>query len=189
MRDITVSARVIAATNRPLEEAVAAKTLREDLSYRLKVFPIEIPPLRERVEDILPLARFFVEEYRRSFHKRVEGFDAEAERHLVDYRWPGNVRELRNVVERAIIVVPDGGTIGVDVLPAEISEDPGSGAAGADGLLFRSEARLIREALETCGGNQSRAAAHLGISRGALARRMRRLGIPAGCGAPGAKGE
>ncbi|MGB8929896.1 MAG: sigma-54 dependent transcriptional regulator [Anaeromyxobacteraceae bacterium] len=178
LRDIAVSARVIAATNRPLEEAVAAKTLREDLYYRLKVFPIEIPPLRERVEDILPLARLFVDTFQRDFRKRVQGLDTEAERHLLDYRWPGNVRELRNVVERAMIVVTPGGTIGVDTLPAEIAEDSAVSPEAPDGALSRSEARLIREALEATGNNQSRAATQLGISRGALSRRMRRLGIP-----------
>jgi len=185
VRDLSANVRVIAATNRDLEQAVAARTLREDLYYRLKVFPIHIPALRERPEDILPLARTFLDGYCASFRKRVTGLEDEAERLLLAYRWPGNVRELRNVMERAMILAPGGMPLTAELLPAELrGVHPLEPAPEPGGLLAQSEARLIREALEACGGNQSRAASQLGISRGALARRLRRLGIalPAGDG-------
>jgi DNA-binding NtrC family response regulator len=179
VRDIAVDVRVVAATNRNLEQAVAARTLREDLYYRIKVFPIRIPPLRERPEDVLPLARLFVGCYNRDFRKRVLGLEPEAEQRLCEYRWPGNVRELRNVVERAMILAVDESPIAADLLPAELSEEivPVGAEPELGGALAQAERRLIREALDACDGNQSRAAAQLGISRGALARRMRRLRI------------
>jgi DNA-binding NtrC family response regulator len=186
VRDIAVDVRIIASTNRDLDQALAAKTLREDLYYRLKVFPIRIPSLHERIEDILPLTRMFLDGYNRTFRKHVPGLEPEAERHLLEYRWPGNVRELRNVVERAMILAAGEAPIGVDLLPPELSDLPsalsdrttsGEVASEPAGALAQAEARLIREALAASDGNQSRAAAQLGISRGALARRLRRLGI------------
>ncbi|MCC7538443.1 MAG: sigma-54-dependent Fis family transcriptional regulator [Deltaproteobacteria bacterium] len=180
VRDLPADVRVIAATNRNLEQAVAAHTFREDLYYRLKVFPITIPPLCERRADILPLARMLLEGFARAFRKPVVGFDAESEQRLVDYAWPGNVRELRNAIERAMILVRAEDHIGLDLLPAEIAEavlGDHPSQVGPSGALADAEGRLIREALKSSGGNQSRAAALLGISRGALARRMHRLGI------------
>ena len=182
VRDLAADLRIIAATNRDLQRAIEARTLREDLYYRLKVFPIVIPPLRERREDILPLARQFMTDYRGSFRKRVRELEPEAERRLLAYAWPGNARELRNVIERAMILADDDAPLGVDLLPAEIGEARTAEDVATEpaGPLAQHEARLIREALASSGGNQSRAAAQLGISRGALARRMRRLGIAVG---------
>ena len=96
--------RIIAATNRNLEKAVEDKSFREDLFYRLNVFPIVVPPLRERVEDIPALAWEFVDEFSRSFGKPIESIARESVRELEQYSWPGNVRELRNVIERAVIL-------------------------------------------------------------------------------------
>src|SRR5262245_66100940 len=103
-RDIKVDLRIIAATNRPLETRVKDGQFREDLFYRLNVIPIYIPPLRERREDILPLARHFVLDANTRFHKSIKGFTPEAERLMVEYQWPGNVRELRNLIERLVIL-------------------------------------------------------------------------------------
>ncbi|HEY3353357.1 MAG TPA: sigma-54 dependent transcriptional regulator [Polyangia bacterium] len=179
LRDITADVRVIAATNRNLDEAVAQRRLREDLFYRLKVFPITIPPLRQRREDVLPLARAFLGTFNRTFRKSVPGLEPEVERVLLEYRWPGNVRELRNVIERAMILAAADAPLSVDLLPAEL----GGGGVGeevigdATGALATVEVRMIREALAASGGNQSRAAAQLGISRDALRRRLRRFGL------------
>jgi len=173
-RDLAADVRVIAATNRDLAQAVAERRFREDLLYRLKVFPIEVPPLRQRPEDVLPLARAFVATYASAFRKVVTGITAHAEEMLVAYRWPGNVRELRNVVERAIILAPERAQLGLEHLPPELYGDE---ADESEGLLRDTEGRLIREALAACGGNQSKAAAQLGIGRDALRRRMRRHGL------------
>ena len=101
---IKVDVRIIAATNRNLEDAVRDKTFREDLFYRLNVFPVVVPPLRERVEDIPALVWSFIDEFSRSFGKTIESISKESMRELQRYPWPGNVRELRNVIERAVIV-------------------------------------------------------------------------------------
>jgi len=172
-KDLTADVRVIAATNRDLDEAVAQKRFREDLYYRLKVFPIEVPPLRQRREDVLPLARVFVAAYATSFRKRVAGISPDAENVLTAHRWPGNIRELRNVIERAVILVVEGSPICVEHLPPEIAAGDDEGT----GVLSETEARLIREALAECAGNQTRAAAQLRIGRDALRRRMKRYGI------------
>jgi transcriptional regulator with GAF, ATPase, and Fis domain len=104
VQPVKVDVRIIAATNRNLEDAVRDKTFREDLYYRLNVFPIVVPPLRERVEDIPALAWTFVEEFARSFGRSIESISEESLRELQRYDWPGNVRELRNVIERAVIL-------------------------------------------------------------------------------------
>src|SRR5262249_61523933 len=103
-RDIKVDLRIIAATNRPLETRVKEGQFREDLFYRLNVIPIHIPPLRERRDDIMPLARHFVIDANTRFHKSIKGFSPEAERVMMGYQWPGNVRELRNLIERLVIL-------------------------------------------------------------------------------------
>ncbi len=181
IRDITTDVRVIAATNRDLDQALAEKTLRQDLYYRLKVFPLRIPPLRERREDVMPLAHMFLTTYSRAFRKHVVALTPEAEQLLLEYPWPGNVRELRNVIERAMILAGEETTIGVDLFPQELVEGATQpdAATRPTGALAQAEATMIREALAACDGNQSRAAAQLGIGRGVLARRLRRLGIAA----------
>jgi two-component system, NtrC family, response regulator AtoC len=172
IRTLAADVRVIAATNRDLDVAITHKTLREDLYYRLQVFPIEIPPLRQRPEDIVPLARAFLGAFGRALRKPLRGLDAEAEGALLAYGWPGNVRELRNVIERAIILAPADGAITSDLLPAGRAD-----VGEPHGALAEHERQLIRDALHASGGNQSRAAAQLGISRDALRRRMRRHGL------------
>jgi transcriptional regulator with GAF, ATPase, and Fis domain len=118
---IKVDVRVLAATNRDLHKAVREKTFREDLYYRLSVFPVQLPPLHDRKEDIPPLAVFLVNKFAARIGRRIDGIDRETMRRLLAYPWPGNVRELENVIERAVILA--GGptlTIGADVLPGTI---------------------------------------------------------------------
>src|SRR5690606_1346523 len=128
-RNIDIDVRVIAATNRNLKEAIEDKTFREDLFYRLNVFPIHIPPLRDRREDIPPLLDYFLKRFSREFNKRIREVSREALDLLMRYHWPGNVRELRNMVER-ICIMSSSETIRPEHLPREIwGEEPRREAA------------------------------------------------------------
>ncbi len=172
-----VTVRVVAATNHDLAALVEQKKFREDLYYRLSVVPIRVPPLRERPEDIRPLAEYFLEEFsRRNNFKPVrieqEVFDA-----LRGYRWPGNVRELRNVIER-MAILSGGDNIGTVSLPLEIRLPDTTGAqSGLEESRAEAERRLIRRTLEESGWNVSAAARALNIERTRLHKRMRTLGI------------
>ncbi|MFQ5670077.1 MAG: sigma-54-dependent transcriptional regulator [Acidobacteriota bacterium] len=178
--DISVNVRIIAATNRNLEEAVSTGQFREDLYYRLKVIPIHLPALRDRQEDIPLLAEQWLEHFSREFHKNTREFTPEAMRLLVQYPWPGNVRELKNVIER-ILILQDKPQIEAADLPASIRE-------ARHGTGFRSmpigtmtlediERQAIQQALEQTGFNQVRAAKLLGISRDTLRYRMKKFGF------------
>jgi DNA-binding NtrC family response regulator len=190
-RDMTVNVRIVAATNRDLDQAVRDGHFREDLYYRLKVIPVEMPPLRERPEDIPLLMTHFVERFNAEFRKNTRGFTPEALKCCEQYRWPGNVRELRNVVERAMIL-ENKEYLGPEDLPPAIREevtkvageqaDGGSSAGGValpdEGCGLRQmEERMVRRALEKTNGNQSRAAQLLDISRDSLRYKMRKLGL------------
>ena len=179
-RDLVVDVRIMAATNRDLAAEVAAGRFRADLFYRLRVIPITLPPLRERREDILPLAKHFVAHFDREFGKKVREVAHEAEELLLAYRWPGNVRELRNVIERAVLLA-DGEVIGARELPLEVTAPVTAAAAPAlpeSGVkLDEMERRLLVEALERVHGNQSQAAALLGLSRHQVRTRMKRHGL------------
>jgi DNA-binding NtrC family response regulator len=174
-KDMTVDARIVAATNRSLADEVAAGRFRPDLFYRLRVVPITMPPLRERPVDILPLAKHFLDHFNREFGKRVRELTPDAIQMLRAYDWPGNVRELRNVIERAMLLA-DGDCIGAAELPLEVSA-PRQAAAASSGTLEEVERGLLVKALERAGGNQSRAAAALGISRHQIRTRMLRYGL------------
>ena len=182
-RDLMVDVRIMTATNRDLATEVSAGRFRADLYYRLRVIPITLPPLRERPEDIAPLAKHFVAHFAREFAKRIGEITPEALALLAACPWPGNVRELRNVMERAVLLA-DGNAIGVKELPPEVA-NPGLLPAGAPaptgqadaGTLEEVERRLLVGALEKAHGNQSRAAAVLGISRHQIRTRMRRYGL------------
>jgi len=170
---IKVDVRVIAATNRNLEEAVAARTFREDLYYRLNVFPITVPPLRERVEDIPVLVWSFVDEYSRAFGKNVTSIAREDMTALQRYPWPGNIRELRNLVERAMIVTT-GSKLEIDV-PAAPAR-----AHDKSPRLADVEARHIRAILDRTGWRvrgAGGAAEILGVKPTTLEGRMAKLGI------------
>jgi len=182
MKDLSADVRVIAATNRNLVAAIQRGDFRQDLYYRLKVFPIALPPLRERMSDLPPLIAFFLEELRREFTKKVRGLSLEAGQLLTNYSWPGNIRELRNVLERAFILC-DSEMIEVEHLPPELLSPPPAQAEEdfrfklpPEGIALASVERdFIRQALEMSGGNQVRAAKLLGISRDALRYRMKKL--------------
>lgn len=184
-KDITVDVRVIAATNRNLEEAVKSGSFREDLYYRLKVIPILLPPLREKKEDILLLANHFIKEFNREFRKKVEGIAPMAQKFLTQYPWPGNVRELRNVIERAIllesedVILAEHLPVEIMIRPAEEKQMEGpSLKIPQEGLSIEEvEKKLIKQALDITNGNQTKAARLLSLSRDALRYRMQKFGI------------
>ena len=165
-RTIQIDVRIVAATNRDLAAAVRSGTFREDLFYRLHVFPILLPPLRERDEDIPILAVHFLNEYNRALGKPVEGFDADALDALQAYAWPGNVRELRHAIERAVILAKSR-LIGIADLPRPLQAAPATpGPTGAAPKpLAELERNAILAALDAAGGNRSKAARLLGITR------------------------
>ncbi len=180
-RTIKVDVRVIAATNQDLEAAVREKRFREDLYFRLNVFPILIPPLRERRQDIVPLLEHFLHEYAAENKKMIRGLSREARDALLKYDYPGNVRELENLVERAVVLCR-GEVIGLDDLPLSLQEaGEGPGAAfppeSLPAELESVERRMIEDALARAEGVQTRAAELLGISERALRYKLRRLGL------------
>jgi len=205
-RAIRVDVRLIAATNRNLKEAVAAGQFREDLFYRLNVVPILIPPLRERREDILPLALDMVKQFNEELKRSFTGFTKAAADLLMRYLWPGNIRELKNVIERTMILAPDG-DIDTTHLPAEIREYAGhpsrvpthrEGTAaqpagdepeGRFAPLRELEDHYIDEVLAAVGGNKSRAARILGIHSTSLLRHLKRKANPSNGSSPASSGE
>ncbi len=176
--DIRVDVRVIAATNRQLEEEVRKGRFREDLYYRLNVLPITLPPLRGRVADIPLLVNYYVDAYNREFRKRVRGVAPDAMQRLQSYGWPGNVRELRNAVERAMLLV-EGDVLTADQFPlaasglARLGERVDLPAGGVD--LEQLERSLVVQALERSGWNQTRAAALLGLNRDQIRYRIEKF--------------
>jgi DNA-binding NtrC family response regulator len=179
-RTIEVDVRFVSSSSVDLREAVGARRFREDLFHRLNVVPLKLPPLRNRQEDILPLAEMFLGRERERGTTRADRFDGEAGQALRGYFWPGNVRELRSVVERAALYSPGEGMIAPAALPGFILEQPSTLWAGRDRrpALKEVEQAYIRYVLDQVGGSQTRAAAILGISRKALWEKRRRFGIP-----------
>ncbi|HYL76906.1 MAG TPA: sigma 54-interacting transcriptional regulator [Bryobacteraceae bacterium] len=192
LRDIVIDVRLIAATNKNLREAVREGAFRQDLYYRLNVIQLVVPPLRERAEDILPLARFFVDHYNQKFKRQIEGISKDAEALLQGHDWPGNVRELRNAIERSMIL-EDTAYLRPQSLPIAVRGDgweppqfaiavgtesmvPLDGAA--DGMsLADQERRLVVQALENVGGNQTQAARLLRITRDTLRYKMKKFNL------------
>ncbi|HIE11481.1 MAG TPA: sigma-54-dependent Fis family transcriptional regulator [Kiritimatiellae bacterium] len=178
---IEVDVRLLAATNRSLEQLVAEKRFREDLYFRLYVVKIHLPPLRERREDIPLLCEHFLRRLSRENHKQIEGLTPEAMDALVAYDWPGNVRELRNAVER-MVVLARGPRLGVRDLPPETRQTVSRGQSTSTGslrnlTLREAEKRLVVEALKANSGNRTRAAEQLGISRRTLHRKIKEYGL------------
>lgn len=180
---LTVDVRVLAATNRDLREEVARRRFREDLYFRLNVISLEVPPLRDRGEDIPVLAAHFLERFAGRNRKSIRGFSPQAVDSLLRYAWPGNVRELENAVERAVILC-NGDLITRRELPAAITEaaspeEASSAAVGAlAGLpLDELERRAIGETLRCTGDNKSEAARQLGITRATLHNKLRKYGM------------
>ena len=169
--EVEVDVRVIAATNRPLEAMVREKRFREDLFYRLNVIPINVPPLRERREDIPLLAEHFLRAFAREMGKGVAAFSAEAMDRLTSYSWPGNVRELENVMERAV-AIESSETIRLEQLPESmLNPVPASADApplgegfSLDQHLSTVEADLLRRALGQAAGDRALAARLLGVT-------------------------
>jgi DNA-binding NtrC family response regulator len=169
-----VDVRLVAATNRNLEQMVGDKQFREDLYFRLNVFPIRIPPLRDRAGDTPLLVRHYVDLYAQRMNKRIETIPEEAMAALCRYSWPGNIRELQNLIERAVILTPGS------VLQIQIDELQSSGPITPGGTLEDAERQRILEALRETGaviGGQQGAAARLGLKRTTLLSKMQRLGI------------
>ena len=176
-RDISVDVRVIAATNRDLEERIREKAFREDLYYRLNVIPIAIPPLRERREDIVPLAERFLADFSKDLGKKIRKIESAAAKAMEEYDWPGNVRELKNIIERAMIL-SSADSLGAGDLALKRTVDlPRASDPGFTLNLDEMELRLINEALERARNNQSGAAKLLGISRDTLRYRMKKHGL------------
>jgi DNA-binding NtrC family response regulator len=180
VRDLEVDVQVIAATHRDLESAVQEGTFREDLFYRLNVIPIELPPLRERPEDIVPLAAHFLDVLTQEMSLSPRGFDEDALSALESYPWPGNARELRNVIERLLLLTDDE-CLSVELLPPEITgasipPDEAFPLPSSGVELESVEKALILQALERTSGNKSRAARLLGISRDTLRYRLEKHG-------------
>jgi two-component system response regulator HydG len=172
-RPIKADIRVIVATNRDLPDAVAQGRLRADLYYRVNVFDIRIPPLRERRDDIIVLAESFLREFGQAIGRRVMGLTAPARERLLAYDWPGNVRELRNVLERATIVCEDGqiraDDLSLTIPPGRAEEDSTD--------LSALERRTIQRVMHDTAGNKAMAAQQLGISRTQLYGRLRKHGL------------
>jgi len=174
---IKTSARIICATNTDLETAVAEGSFRRDLFYRINVIAVAIPPLRDRSDDILPLARRFVQEFSEAFERDVRGFTPTAEQALLSDPWPGNVRELRNRVERAV-ALSQASRIGVNALfPSEATEADGDRQATLAEVRDRAERRHIRAVLADVDNRVDEAAKRLRISRSTLFDKMRKLDI------------
>jgi DNA-binding NtrC family response regulator len=172
-RTITVDIRVIAATNKDLGQAIANKSFREDLYYRLNVFPIHIPPLRERRDDILPLAESFLKSFSARMGKPKPSISREAGDLVRNYDWPGNARELANAIERALIV-SQSGMIDLEDLP--LQQDSAPVKQGRGGLLSQIEKTAILESLSRNNGDRKAAAEELGISLRTLQYRLKEYG-------------
>jgi two-component system, NtrC family, response regulator AtoC len=179
-RDLTVDARLIAATNRDLQKDVDAGAFRADLFYRLRVVPLHIAPLRERASDIPDMAKHFVDAYRRELGKRVHRIAPDAMALLQSYAWPGNVRELRNVIERSVLLA-DGDTLTAAALPPEVRsprhEEVPAIAIGPEGMdIEELERSLLLEALRRAEGNRTTAGRLLGLSRHQIRNRLKKYG-------------
>ena len=175
--------RAIAATNRPIAQALTENRLRSDLYYRLNTFQIEVPPLRKRKEDIPPLVAQFVKQFSQQLTKPEPDISLDAFQKLLDYSWPGNVRELQNAIEYAVVLARQN-IIGVKELPTEIqlpvvlqqaerAASPSSSVQSLDDV----ERTAILQALAECRGNKKRAAKLLGIQRPTLYNKMKRYAI------------
>jgi DNA-binding NtrC family response regulator len=174
---IKSGARIICATNADLETAVAEGRFRRDLYYRINVIPVIIPPLRDRSDDILPLAQRFVHEFSEAFERVVHGFTPAAEQALLNHSWPGNVRELRNRVERAVALSQTPRLSVGALFLSETTEADGGPPATLAEVRDRAERQHIRAVVADVDNRIEEAAKRLGVSRSTLFDKMRRLGI------------
>jgi transcriptional regulator with PAS, ATPase and Fis domain len=178
-QEISVDVRIIAATNRDLEKAIAQREFREDLMFRLDVVAIDLPPLRARGDDVILLAKYFATKFAAEFRKPITDIDRAALKKLKSYPWPGNVRELRNVIERAVLLSTGDELTGDDLVLGKTGRRAGGvtelPVGGID--LHKLEDQLIRQALGRTGNNQTQAAKLLGLSRDALRYRLEKMGL------------
>ncbi len=170
---LTVDVRILAATNKSLLEEVKAGKFREDLFYRLNVIPIQLPPLRDRQNDIPLLAKHFLSTFAERQKKDIRGFSNEAMRILFNHRWTGNVRELENTVEHAVVLAKGKNVEGVD-LPLLVTAQAAPASPAPSKTITGNEARLLKEVLEECNWNKTEAAQRLGISRSTLYEKIKR---------------
>lgn len=171
-KTIRVDVRIISATNKNLKKEVSAGRFREDLFYRLNVFPLELPSLSERGEAIIPLANYFLKKFSLPLGKNIKGFTSAAQRALTEYSWPGNIRELQNVIERAVILA--SGDIDEEHLNIETQSDR---SFTGNGLLQKIERETIQKILNEVGGNRKAAADILGVSLRTLQYRIKEYGL------------
>ncbi len=182
--DLSVNARIVAATNRDLQELVRQRRFREDLYYRLNVIPVRLPPLRDRGTDIMILAEHFLSHFAKRLGQPVKHLSEDVEKAFLAYSWPGNVRELKNIIERLVILCP-GSIIPVEQLPDELlrgteetsRERSLSGEFNIDDHLLEVERKLVVDALRDAHGKKTLAAETLGISRHALKRKLQKLNL------------
>ena len=181
-KDLHVDVRIISATNKDLKKLIAEGKFREDLFYRINIVALGIPALRNRRDDILPLAKHFFDRYNRNFHKNMQKISQEVEHFFLSYSWPGNVRELKNVIERAVIL-GEGSSLLLEHLPLDIArgnreEIMTEQDLPAEGIsMEKLEESLVRKALKMTFGNQTKSAMLLGMSRFSLRYRMQKYGI------------
>lgn len=178
--EVPVDVRIVAASNRSLAQAICEGRLREDLFYRLNVFHVELPPLRDRLDDLPPLAEHFIEEFNREHRKSVQGLEQDFLDALRAHTWPGNIRELRNVIQRAVIVCRSP-MLSLRDLPLELASRHGPEVSftvrlGSSG--YEVERELLVRTVAYANGNKARAADILGMSRGTLYNRLKRYGLP-----------
>lgn len=177
--EITTNARIIAATNRKLEEMIAEKTFREDLYYRLNVFPIFIPPLSQRIEDIIPLALHYLDQYADKYNKKIIYIDEVSTNMLKEYSWPGNIRELENMIHRAVILCKTD-TISLNNLNTEKLLNTNYIESEENKIvltLAEAEKKAIERAITINGGNVKKSAEQLGISRTTLYSKIKEYSI------------
>ncbi len=182
LKDVSVDVRVVAATNRDLEQAVQDGRFREDLYYRLGVLPVTMPPLRDRAGDVTLLVRYLIDNFNREFGKHVQSASATALSQLEAHHWPGNVRELKNAVERAMLLA-EGETLTVDTFDTIVGRSAGSQifqlpASGVN--LEHLERDLVSQALQRTSGSRTRAAALLGLNRDQIRYRIEKFGLEVG---------
>jgi formate hydrogenlyase transcriptional activator len=175
-RSIRVNVRVVAATNRDLRQMMQEHEFRADLFYRLNVFPIQLPPLRERTDDIPLLVRYFVSKYAEKMGRRIDSIPAEAIEALRQYPWPGNIRELQNFIERAVILSP-GSALRVPMEELQLQPETLQGEAESLGNIEREHILRVLRQTDWVLAGQNGAAARLHIPRTTLLYKMRRLGI------------
>ncbi|WP_026841874.1 sigma-54-dependent transcriptional regulator [Citrifermentans bremense] len=174
-KEIKADVRLVAATNRNLREEVAQRRFREDLYYRLNVFPVQLPPLRERGDAVPVLSRYFMQRFSSQTGKALKGIDADALAALERYRWPGNIRELQNVMERAVILSRE--KVGLSALPDEMLRTPEPDALDSRERLKSAEREIIAQAIKKHRGNRRLAAEELGVSRRTLQYKLKEYGF------------